>query len=148
MAFVSFQRRSIGRRLLDRIFGFDFFISYSWKDGGTYARNLAHALEKEGFEVFLDREDYSSGDSWKEVGRWTLWRTAQLVLVATPEALDSKPVEREVRLFQKSKRRIVPIEFNGSLGLGSTTRVGNLLKSDVLRRLRRDEIMFRIRRAH
>ncbi|MBD9449732.1 toll/interleukin-1 receptor domain-containing protein [Rhizobium sp. RHZ01] len=133
MAFVSFQRRSIGRRLLDRIFGFDFFISYSWKDGGTYARNLAHALEKEGFEVFLDREDYSSGDSWKEVGRWTLWRTAQLVLVATPEALDSKPVEREVRLFQKSKRRIVPIEFNGSLGLGSTTRVGKLLKSDVLR---------------
>lgn len=133
MAFVSFQRRSIGRRLLDRIFGFDFFISYSWNDGGTYARNLALVLEKEGFEVFLDREDYSSGDNWKEVGRWTLSRTSQLILIATNGALHSKPVEREVRLFQKSKRRIVPIEFNGSLRLGSTTRVGKLLKSEILR---------------
>jgi len=31
------DKRSILRRMLDFIFGYDFFISYAWSDGSAYA---------------------------------------------------------------------------------------------------------------
>jgi hypothetical protein len=68
-----------------------------------------------GFEVFLDRDDYASGDDWKKVGVWTLWRTGQLILVGSAAAAKSAPVFREVEIFSKTGRRIVPIDFAGSL---------------------------------
>jgi len=107
--------RPLSRRVLDRIFGYDFFISYTWSDGGAYAKALAERLEVEGFEVFLDRSEYASGDDWKKVGAWTLRRTGQLILVGSPAALRSVPVLREVTIFSKTGRRIVPIDFAGSL---------------------------------
>jgi hypothetical protein len=88
----SAEARPLLRRLLDFVFGYDFFISYCWNDGGKYALALSRRLEKEGFEVFLDRDDYASGDDWKKVGAWTLRRTSQLILVGSPGAFVSEPV--------------------------------------------------------
>jgi tetratricopeptide (TPR) repeat protein len=107
--------RSLWRRCLDLAFGYDFFISYSWSDGGVYAAALARQLRSHGFEVFLDRDDYASGDDWKQVGAWKLRRTGQLVLIGSPKALLSAPVIREVRIFSGTGRRIVPIDFDGTL---------------------------------
>jgi tetratricopeptide (TPR) repeat protein len=112
---VDPDTRPLSRRVLDRIFGYDFFISYTWSDGGAYAKALAGRLEAEGFEVFLDRSEYASGDDWKKVGAWTLRRTGQLILVGSPAALASAPVLREVAIFSRTGRRIVPIDFAGSL---------------------------------
>jgi WD40 repeat protein len=111
------ESRSLPRRLLDLVFGYDFFISYSWTDGAAYATALARRLEADGFQVFLDRSGYASGDNWKSVGAWTLQRTGQLILVGSPTALRSDPVLREVRIFSRTGRRIVPIDFAGSLDL-------------------------------
>ena len=108
-------KRSTLRRIFDAVFGYDFFISYSWGDGGVYATALRRRLEAQGFQVFLDREHYASGDDWKQVGAWTLRRTGQLVLVGTPGALTSQPVARELDIFAATGRRIVPIDFGGSL---------------------------------
>jgi WD40 repeat protein len=107
--------RSLPRRLLDFVFGYDFFISYSWSDGAAYATALASRLEADGFQVFLDRAGYASGDNWKTVGAWTLLRTGQLILVGSPAALRSDPVLREVEIFSRTRRLIVPIDFAGSL---------------------------------
>src|SRR5215510_3654981 len=96
--------RSLWRRLLDFVFGYDFFISYSWSDGSSFAAALATRLEVDGFEVFLDRADYAMGDDWKKVGAWTLRRTGQLVLVGSPEAIQSAPVIREVEILSKTER--------------------------------------------
>jgi len=54
------ERRSIWRRAMDAVFGYDFFISYSWLDGRTYAAALMRRLELQGFQVFLDRNNYAS----------------------------------------------------------------------------------------
>ena len=108
------EHRSFARRSLDFVFGYDFFISYSWSDGATYSAALARRLVAEGFEVFLDRDDYASGDDWKKVGAWTLRRTGQLVLVGSPNAIESHPVIREIEIFSKTGRRIVPIDFAGT----------------------------------
>ena len=107
--------RSLWRRLLGFVFGYDFFISYSWSDGGAYATALAHRLEAAGFQVFLDRAGFASGDDWKSIGAWTLRCTGKLILVGSPAALRSEPVVDEVRIFGTTKRRIVPIDFAGSL---------------------------------
>ena len=96
-------KRSLLRRLLDFVFGYDFFISYSWSDGAAYAAALAARLKADGFEVFLDRADYASGDNWKKVGAWTLRRTGQLILVGSPAAIRSDPVIREVEIFSKTR---------------------------------------------
>jgi WD40 repeat protein len=110
----DFGNRSHWHRLLDLVFGYDFFISYSWSDGAAYAAALAARLEKEHFAVFLDRTNYAAGDDWKKVGGWTLKKTGQLILVGSPAATRSKPVIREVEIFSKTGRRIVPIDFAGS----------------------------------
>jgi hypothetical protein len=125
---VDATARPIWRRVLDRIFGYDFFISYAWVDGTAYAENLAHALSSSGFEVFLDRKDYRSGDDWKQVGAWTLRRTGQLILVGSPAATRSAAVAREVEIFRATGRRIIPIDFDGSLdaALMGPALAGNL----------------------
>lgn len=110
--------RPLWRRLLDSAFGYDFFISYAWTDGGPYAEALVAKLEENGYEVFLDRQDYRSGDDWKQVGAWTLRRTGQLVLIGSPAAMTSAPVAREVEIFAQTGRRIIPIDFGGSLEAG------------------------------
>jgi hypothetical protein len=99
---INFDKddRSSLRRALDFVFGYDFFISYAWSDGATYAAALAARLEDKRFAVFLDRAKYAAGDDWKKVGAWTLRRTGQLILVGSPSAARSDPVLREVDLRQ------------------------------------------------
>lgn len=110
-------RRPLTQRALDAIFGYDFFISYTRRDGGKkYALALARSLEKEGFQVFFDSDDYAMGDDWKTMGKWALHRTSQLVLVASTEALSSSAVVREVEIYSTLRgKRIIPIDFGGTI---------------------------------
>jgi adenylate kinase len=107
-------RRSFWHRVIDAVFGYDFFVSYCWADGSGYAQKLAHRLAGEGFVVFFDRNDFVSGDNWQQIGDWTLRRTGKLVLVGTRQALTSVPVQREVRVFHDTGRRILPIDIGGT----------------------------------
>jgi WD40 repeat protein len=127
-------KHSLWRRLLDFVFGYDFFISYSWSDGGGYASALTRQLRAQGFEIFLDRDDYASGDDWKKVGAWKLRRTSQLVLIGSPAALVSAPVIREIQIFSGTGRRIVPIDFDGSLEWKTTdSPLAPYLPAEILR---------------
>ena len=109
------QKKRLLRRVVDFVFGYDFFISYAWDDGANYASKLYSELEADGFEVFLDRSHYAMGDDWETIGAWTLRRTGQLILVGSPEAIRSKAVIREAEIFSATGRRIIPIDFDGSL---------------------------------
>ena len=105
-------RRNIFKQIKDRLWGYDFFVSYHWASGGTYAVALAQKLRAKNFDVFLDRADYASGDDWKQMGEIALRNTQRLVLIATREAvLISKPVEREVQIFTDRGRHVIPIVF-------------------------------------
>jgi hypothetical protein len=113
----STEHRSLLRRGLDAIFGYDFFISYTRRDGGKiYAERLARRLEAAGFNVFFDSDDYAMGDDWKAEGTWALRRTSQLIVVASPEALSAPAVVREVGIYSRlQNRRIIPIDFGGTV---------------------------------
>ena len=109
---VASGERPSYQRIRNWLWGYDFFISYHWGSGGTYAVNLAARLRDRGYEVFLDRSEYAMGDDWKKVGEAALKNTQRLVLVATTEAVfESGPVEREVVLFTQRRRQIIPIFF-------------------------------------
>src|SRR6266550_9185230 len=110
---MAFQK--FGGRLVDVIFGYDFFISYTWADGSKYADSLYEKLKAQGFTVFLDREEYARGDNWTLLGRRALRKTKQLILVATPKVHASGPVLKELTAFESTGRRIIPIEIGDSL---------------------------------
>ena len=101
------------------LFGYDFFISYSWNDPDRLGRNYAVALKNrltdKGYTCFLDSTDYEKGADWREIGQLALRRTRKLLLVATPAIFGSKPVLREVRLFRRTGRDIIPIDIAGTL---------------------------------
>jgi hypothetical protein len=127
-------RRSIVRRLADALFGYDFFISYARADGHSYAVALARGLEAKGFDVFLDTEDYLPGDDWKRIGAWALKRTNRLVLICTPKALESMPVRRELEIYTRADKRVIPIDIGGCLTrLAPEHPVAGLLEGSVLR---------------
>ncbi len=120
------------------LWGYDFFISYHWSSGGTYAVNLAAQLREKGYEVFLDRAEYAMGDKWKEVGEVALNNTQRLVLVATREAvMESEPVEHEIIKYTDRGRIIIPIFFGDTF---SKERENNLVKFVVLERLPNDTL--------
>lgn len=110
---MAFQ--NIGGRLVDVIFGYDFFVSYTWADGSKYAHSLYEKLKAQGFTVFLDEEEYSRGDNWTLLGRRALRKTRQLILVATPRVHESGPVLKELTAFQSTGRRIIPVEIGDAL---------------------------------
>ena len=47
--------------LIDRLFGYDIFISYGRGEANQYVAALAEALKSAGFSVFLDSEVYTAG---------------------------------------------------------------------------------------
>ncbi len=104
--------RNFFQEIYDWLWGYDFFISYQWSTGGQYAQELALRLREKGYEVFLDRSDYAASDDWKRVGSIALNNTQRLVLISTKGAVtESKPVAREVEIFTKRGRRVIPIVF-------------------------------------
>ena len=48
-------------RVVDRVFGYDFFLSYSHGDGMRLPHRLKQRLEQAGFRVFLDQTEYVAG---------------------------------------------------------------------------------------
>jgi hypothetical protein len=103
---------SAWRRMANRIWGYDFFISYDWETGGPYAVNLAEQLRDKHFDCFLDRAEFAMGDDWKKQAKVALRNTKRLVVVATPEAVkDSPAVEHEVQVFVGRSNRVIPIVF-------------------------------------
>lgn len=100
------------RRVANRIWGYDFFISYHWASGGAYAVKLAEALRQRRFDCFLDRSEFAGGDDWKDQARQALTNTQGLIVIGTREALSiSKPVNDEVTIFTARSERVIPILF-------------------------------------
>jgi hypothetical protein len=132
---VDVGRKVFWQRLVDSCFGYDFFVSYAWADGRTYAVQLTKKLEAMGFECFLDSAKYAKGDNWKLAGQRALRKTSRLVLVVSPRAHESKPVLREVQIYTARGRRVIPIDFEGTLTTAapSGSPLLMLIDPDVLR---------------
>lgn len=110
------------------------FISYSRRDQ-PYARALAEALRKHGFDVWIDdRIDY--GTRWWRTIEEAIQNCGALVVIMTPDSRNSEWVEREILLAQRQNKPIFPLLLKGEeFGLLITTqfvdvRHGNLPPDD------------------
>jgi hypothetical protein len=83
---------SLGQRIraaYDRLFGYDFFISYAWADGRLYAEALAGQLTKyHRYRCFLDDREMGGGTPWRVAVDRVLSRSSVLILIASPAALE------------------------------------------------------------
>jgi|GEM_PF-4357327 len=132
---LSVGRRSWSDRISDKLFGYDFFISYAWDDGRFYAKELATRLRAHGFDCFLDSDDYKRGDDLVQIGAWALLRTHRLILIGTPAALQSVHVAREIQTYARRKQKIIPINFGKCLpDLTETHAVGKHISPNLLRK--------------
>ena len=105
-------RQSLWRRLANRIWGYDFFVSYNWATGGSYAVSLAERLRDRGYDCFLDQSEFAAGDDWRNEAAHALSNTGRLVVVATHKAIaDSEAVRHEIEVFTRRSDRVIPIVF-------------------------------------
>ena len=109
------------------IFGFDYFIAYTWKDkdgrdqrnnpkqsGRFYAESLRKELQNEKHDLvcFLDSEDFEKGQNWQCSGQRALRGTSRLIVILSPGIAESVAVREEVAFFKTfPDRSIIPVTF-------------------------------------
>ncbi|HEV7668337.1 MAG TPA: toll/interleukin-1 receptor domain-containing protein, partial [Thermoanaerobaculia bacterium] len=106
------------RFLVDYVLGYDFFISYSRKDGGQYPRRLHERLQAEfAIRTFLDsgEEGFLAGDKLAGETRRRVRASSCLLLVARPFALQSTWVRAEIESAVTAGRRLVIVDLNETL---------------------------------
>src|SRR5215510_7686600 len=91
----------------------DIFISYSRKDGNTYAVGLAEELTRRGFSCFFDRLGTDANSQLPSTLTHKIKHCAMLVVVGSPAARESLFVAQEVEGFAQANgtSRAVPIYF-------------------------------------
>lgn len=123
--------------IMEWLFGYDVFISYKWfkpmldePEGRPYAEALEQALQFHNYRCFLDSRDFIPGSSLDSATKSSLDNSSALVLVATPNCLQSDSVCQEIAIFLESNRPIVPINIDGTREKGES---GKLKSEDYLR---------------
>jgi WD40 repeat protein len=129
-------RNSLGGRIADFFFGYDFFISYAHADGNNYPRVLAAALEKRGYKVFLDEREYSAGEDLRIGTRRMVGKSRYLVLIARDQLVNREEraetnwVRQEVEACLEAKRTPIVIDVNGAYSQASPANYLSRLLTD------------------
>ncbi len=102
-------------RLVDRVFGYDFFLSYSRTDGMHLPQRLKDRLERAGFRVFLDQTEYVAGADLRRETRRQVLKSCKIVVIGRPGAFRSEWVRREVAAAMAGEVGPVILDLNGAL---------------------------------
>lgn len=87
------------------------FISHSRKDKGL-AQRVAATLQDAGLEVWDDQTEILPGDNWAEKVAQALRESEAMVVLFTPNAIDSNIVRREVEYAlgeERYRNRLIPV---------------------------------------
>ena len=90
------------------------FISYSTEDD-RYAFKLAGALEKDGFNVWIDDSQVGVGSDIPSNIRQGIKTCSIFVLLASPSARASNWVQSELNLAIATRRKIFPLLLDGNI---------------------------------
>jgi hypothetical protein len=93
---------------------YDFFISYSRRDGANYAIALANALDEKERKSFVDQPIFVPGQGMPEI-RKALQNSRFFILIGTEWANRSDYIRLELEEFTKTGKPIVLIDFGGPL---------------------------------
>jgi hypothetical protein len=84
------------------------FISYSRKDK-SFAQSLVHTLEHYGLDTWIDSDDIRAGIKWSSAIQEGLKQSSVMLVVISPDSMESKNVEDEWQYFLDKKKPIIPI---------------------------------------
>lgn len=84
------------------------FISYSRLDE-IFARQLAADLDRDGLDVWIDVEDIPPGANWSNAINDGLNKADLMLLILTPNSVDSKNVEDEWQYFHNLGKPLIPL---------------------------------------
>ncbi|MCI0551775.1 MAG: toll/interleukin-1 receptor domain-containing protein [Anaerolineae bacterium] len=84
------------------------FISYSRKDI-DFARKLAGDLEKAGYDVWWDLTDLRGGDDWVKTIPAAIASSQHVIVVLTPDSIESEWVRKEYTQALSLRKKIIPI---------------------------------------
>jgi hypothetical protein len=91
------------------------FISYSSRDKAL-ARRVAEVLEAAGLSVWADWREILPGDNWAEKIGQGLRESDAMVVLLTPDALESDSVQRDISYALGERRyshRLIPVFVGG-----------------------------------
>lgn len=88
------------------------FISYSKQDI-DFVRYLRAMLESEGFWVWMDEARLHPGDEWWDSIVQNIEQASAVIVVMSPNSLDSKWAQREILYAEKVNRPIFPVLLAG-----------------------------------
>jgi WD40 repeat protein len=91
------------------------FLSYSRKDGLEVARRLQAILEAEGLSLYRDLSDLDGGEDWWRQVETAIKGVEHVVLVLTPQALQSRYVRDEWKLARQEGKAVWPVSGPGEL---------------------------------
>jgi hypothetical protein len=100
------------RTLVDLVFGYDYFISYSHSDGANYPTRLADRLETFGYRTFLDNRVYIAGTDLQTATKRRVRMSKFLIVVGREKALKSEWVVKEVHRSLEANRVPILIDIN------------------------------------
>jgi hypothetical protein len=86
------------------------FISYSRKDI-DFARKLAGDLEKAGYDAWWDITDLRGGDDWVRTIPAAIAASKYMIVVLTPDSIESEWVRKEYTQALSLRKKIIPIMF-------------------------------------
>jgi hypothetical protein len=86
------------------------FISYSRKDI-DFARKLAGDLESAGYDVWWDISDLKGGDDWVRTIPDAIASSQYVIVVLTPNSIESEWVRKEYTQALSLRKKIIPIMF-------------------------------------
>lgn len=84
------------------------FVSYSRIDDEVVSHIVAH-LEKDGFNVWIDREEIKAGELWHEAVVRAIDNAYAFVLMLSPGSVVSDNVRKEVDLAEGANKELVPV---------------------------------------
>lgn len=86
------------------------FISHSSKDD-KFVNDLRQGLLRFGFRVWVDHHDIPAGKPWDEVVDAALARSYAMILVLSPDAVESRNVRTEWFEFREQDKPILPVKI-------------------------------------
>jgi hypothetical protein len=87
------------------------FLSYSRRDWDGFVQDLVRDLADGAHKVWLDQDYILGGDDWMDAVGAALQECDTLLLVLSPEAINSKYVKMEYRYFFRQEKPIIPILY-------------------------------------
>lgn len=89
------------------------FISHSSKDK-AFAKKLVQTLEEHGLDTWMDSDDIRAGIKWSSAIQEGLNQGSLMVVILSPDSMQSKNVEDEWQYYIDKHKPIVPILYKAT----------------------------------